>query len=142
MGPAEQDEGGSLHVYQYLFLRHGHLLGRSMDHHQGGGGEGQRGAFTYRPRSVNSLLILLSAMACGDCVCKVESNDERCLRGGCVGVWCVWYAERGCKMSVVDEKDEIGARHLELGLACRRRRCCNTTKSCSVSLRESFSHFH
>jgi hypothetical protein len=89
MGPAEQDEGGSLHVYQCMFLRHEHLLGGSIDHHQGGGGEGQRGAITYRPRSVNSLLILLSAMAYDGCVCKVESNDKRCLRGGCVGVWCV-----------------------------------------------------
>lgn len=89
MGPAEQDEGGSLHVCQYMFLRHDHLLGRSMDHHQGGGGEGQRGAATYRPRSVNSLLILLSAMVCGGCVYEVGSNVKRGLRGGCVGVWCV-----------------------------------------------------
>lgn len=86
MGPAEQDEGGSLHVCQCLLLRHGHLLKRTMDHHQGGGGEGQRGAVTYRPRSVNSLLILLSAMVCGGCVCESKTYDQRCLGGGCVGV--------------------------------------------------------
>lgn len=126
-GGVFSDVPGHLRWDQQSRKREGHYMTVSMrnrrglartcvdgdDHHQGGGGEGQRGAKTYRPRSVNSLLILLSAMlrARGMRVQEASRGGE-----GRAEVWLwTWYAEEGCRRRWVGcvKRMTLGRRRLD-----------------------------
>lgn len=89
IGPAEQEDGGSLcFCRQYdLCLEHARLLRLEAEYRDGRGAGLNKS--TYRPRSVSSLLILLRAMllvvydvCCVNCK-LMEGGNERENEGCC-----------------------------------------------------------